>query len=98
LEAFPLSRALGNINLMDSVDQLALVVASQGDTAHAARLCGFADAYGRRYAMSRYRISLAVRERLMQRLEALSPDRRAALLAEGAAWSEDELSAASQLI
>ena len=68
LEAFPLSRALGNINLMDSVDQLALVGASQGDTALAARLCGFADAYGRRYAISRYRISLAVQERLMQRL------------------------------
>ena len=98
LEAFPLSRALGNINLMDFVDQLALVVASQGHTAHAARLCGFADAYGRRYAVSRYRISLAVRERLMQRLEALSPDRRADLLAEGAAWGEDELSGASQLI
>ena len=48
--------------------------------------------------MSRYRISLAVRERLMQRLEALSPDRRADLLAEGAAWGEDELSGASQLI
>ena len=89
LEAFPLSRALGNINLMDFVDQLALVVASQGHTAHAARLCGFADAHGRRYSMSRYRISFAVRERLVQRLEALSPDRRAALLAEGAAWSED---------
>ena len=98
LEAFPLSRALGNINLMDSVDQLALVVASQGDTALAARLCGFADAYGRRYAISRYRISLAVREHLMQRLEALLPDRRAALLEEGAGWSEDELSGASQLI
>lgn len=71
---------------------------SQGHTAHAARLCGFADAYGRRYEMSRYRISVTVWERLMQRLEELAPDRRAALMAEGAAWSEDELSAAWQLI
>jgi hypothetical protein len=53
LEAFPLSRALGNINFMDSVDQLALVTAGQCHTAQAARLCGFADAYGRKYAMSR---------------------------------------------
>jgi predicted ATPase/DNA-binding winged helix-turn-helix (wHTH) protein len=98
LEAFPLSRALGNVNLMDSIDQLALIAATRDDTALAARLCGFADAYGHRYAISRYRISLAVREQLMQRLEAVLPDRRAALMAEGGAWSEDELAAASQLV
>ena len=95
LEAFPLSRALGNINLMDSIDQLALIAASQSNPALAARLCGYADAYGRRYAISRYRISLAVRERLIKRLEALLPDLREALMAEGAEWSEDELSAAA---
>ena len=98
LEAFALSRALGNVNLMDSVDQLALVAAAHGDLALAARLCGFADAFGRRYAISRYRISLDVRKRLMQHLEAIMPEHRTALMAEGAAWSDDELAAASQLI
>jgi hypothetical protein len=98
LEAFPLSRALGNINLLDSIDQLALVAASQGDTALAARLCGFADRYGCRYGISRYRISLAVRERLMGHLQELFPDRLAALMAEGATWSEAELSAAARSI
>jgi predicted ATPase len=98
LEAFRLSRALGNVNLIDSVDQLALLAATQGDATLAARLCGFADAYGRRYAISRYRISLAVRERLMRYLEALIPEHRTTWTAEGAAWSEDELSAAAQLI
>ena len=98
LEAFPLSRALGNVNLMDSVDQLALIAAIQGNTALAARLCGFANAYGRRYAISRYRISLAVRERLMQRLKVLLPAHCATLIAEGAAWSEDELAAAALLV
>lgn len=98
LEAFPLSRALGNVNLMDSVDQLALIAAIQGDTALAARLCGFAEAYGHRYAISRYRISLAVRAKLMHRLDVLSPTHCATLKAEGAAWNEDELAAAAQLI
>jgi predicted ATPase/DNA-binding winged helix-turn-helix (wHTH) protein len=96
LEAFALSRALGNVNLMDSVDQLALLAAVQGDSALAARLCGFADAYGRRYAISRYRISLVMRERLMQQLEALTSEDRSALMAEGAAWSEEELASISQ--
>jgi len=67
LEAFPLSRALGNVNLMDSVDQLAFVAATQGDTAIAARLCGFADAYGRRYAISRYRITACTNPRYRAR-------------------------------
>ena len=98
LEAFPLSRALGNVNLMDSIDQLALIAAVQGDTALAARLCGFAEAYGHRYAISRYRISLAVRAKLMHRLDVLSPTHCATLKAEGAAWNEDELAAAAQLI
>jgi predicted ATPase len=98
LEAFPLSRALGNVNLMDSVDQLALIAAIQGDTAVAARLCGFAEAYGHRYGISRYRISLAVRARLMDLLDVLSPTHCGALKAEGAAWNEDELAAAAQQI
>jgi hypothetical protein len=96
LEAFTLSRALGNVNLMDSVDQLAVLAAAQGNKALAARLCGFADAYGHRYAISRYRISLAVRDRLMQQLESLTPRDRSALMAEGANWSEEELAVASQ--
>jgi hypothetical protein len=83
---------------MDSVDQLALVAAIQGDMVLAARLCGFADAYVCRYTISRYRISLAVQERLMRRVEALLPDCRGALMAEGAVWSEDELSAAARSI
>jgi len=98
LEAFALSRALGNVNLMDSVDQLALLAAAQGDRALAARLCGFADEYGRRYAISRYRVSLVMRERLMQQLEPLKSEDRIALMAEGAAWSEEELAAASLAI
>ncbi len=48
--------------------------------------------------MSRYRISLAVRERLMEHLEALIPKHQAALMAEGAGWNEDDLAAASQSI
>jgi hypothetical protein len=66
------------------------IAAAEGNTALAVRLWGFADAYGRWYAISRYRISFALRERLIQRLEVLSPDDCAALMAEGAAWSEDE--------
>ena len=64
----------------------------------AARLCGFADAYGCRHTINRYRISLAVQERLIRRVEALLPDCRGALMAEGAVWSEDELSTAARSI
>jgi tetratricopeptide (TPR) repeat protein len=98
LEAFKLSRALGNVNLMDSIDQLSLLAAAQGDRVLAARLCGFADAYGRRYAISRYRISIAMRERVMRELEALPSEDRSALTAEGADWSEEEVAAASRSV
>jgi predicted ATPase/DNA-binding winged helix-turn-helix (wHTH) protein len=98
LEAFTLSRALGNVNLMDSIDQLALLAAVQGNASVAAQLCGFASAYGCRHEINRYRISLAVRERLMRYLEELPPDRRTQWMAEGAAWSEDALTSASRSI
>jgi hypothetical protein len=98
LEGFALSRALGDVNLLDSVDQLALLAAAQGDEQLAARLCGYADAYANRYDISRYRISFAVRERLLQRLAALTSDDRTALMKQGAAWSGDDLASVAQSI
>jgi tetratricopeptide (TPR) repeat protein len=98
MEAFGLSRALGNVNLLDSLDQLAVIAATGGDFGMAARLRGYADAYAERYQISRYRISFAVRERLLQKLAALAREDRSRLMAEGAAWSEQEMAQAAQTI
>jgi predicted ATPase/DNA-binding winged helix-turn-helix (wHTH) protein len=98
LEAFALSRALGNVNLLDSVDQLALIAAAQADEKQAARLCGYADAYANRYGISRYRISLAMRDRLLQRLSVLTCIDRSILMEQGANWSEEQLLSAVHTI
>ncbi len=98
LEALGLSRALGNVNLLDSLDQLAIIAAEQGDLGVAARLWGYADAYAKRYQISRYRISFAVRERLLKELAALTCEGRSRLMAEGAAWSEEEMAQAARTI
>ena len=45
----------------------------------------YTEVVGCRYGIRRYRISLAVRERLTGHLQELFPDRLAALMAEGAA-------------
>src|SRR5271166_5682948 len=95
--AFELSRALGNVGLPDSIDQLALVRAVHGETDIAARLAGFADGYADRHQLSRQGIATAIRRRLVQRLNcAMSPEECQTAMAAGAAWSEQEAVAVAQ--
>ena len=68
LRAFELSRALGNVGLAGSIYQLALVLAVHGETDTAARLAGFAAGYADQHQLSRYEIAIAIRGRLVERL------------------------------
>ena len=96
LRAFELSRALGNVDLPRTIDQLALVLAVHGKTDTAARLAGFADAYADRHQLTRYVTGIAIRSRLVERLHrASSPDECQTAMAAGAAWSEQEAIAAA---
>ena len=89
--AFELSRAVGNVDLPGSIDQLALVLAVHGETDAAARLAGFADGYADRHQLSRFGLGIAIRGRLVERLNsAMSPEECQAAMAAGAAWSEQE--------
>jgi predicted ATPase/DNA-binding winged helix-turn-helix (wHTH) protein len=97
--AFELSRALGNVGLPDSIDQLALVLAVHGETDIAARLAGFADGYADTHQLSRHGIATAIRRRLVQRLHcAMSSEECQTAMAAGAAWSEQEAIAVAQAV
>jgi tetratricopeptide (TPR) repeat protein len=97
LRAFELSRALGNVGLPGSIDQLALVLEVRGETDAAARLAGFADGYANRHQLQRGQIGTQIRSRLVERLQrAMSSDECQAAMAAGAAWSEQEAVAASE--
>ena len=99
LRAFELSRALGNVGLPGSIDQLALVLAVHGETDTAARLAGFADGYADQHQLGRSDIAIAIRSRLVERLHcAMSPDECQTAMAAGAAWSEQEAVAAAQAV
>ena len=99
LRAFELSRALGNVDLPGSIDQLALVLAVHGETDTAARLAGFADGYADQHQLSRFGIGIAIRSRLVERLHcAMSPDECQTAMAAGAAWSEQEAIAVAQAV
>jgi tetratricopeptide (TPR) repeat protein len=99
LRAFELSRALGNAGLPGSIDQLALVLAVHGEIDTAARLAGFADNYANQHQLGRLEIAVAIRSRLVERLNcAMSPDECQAAMAAGAAWSEQEAVAAAQAV
>jgi predicted ATPase/class 3 adenylate cyclase len=97
LRAFELSRALGNVGLPGSIYQLALVLAVHGETDTAARLAGFADGYADQHQLSRFGTAIAIRSRLVERLQsAMRPDECQTAMAAGAAWSEQEAMAAAE--
>jgi tetratricopeptide (TPR) repeat protein len=97
LRAFELSRALGNVGLQGSIDQLALVLAMHGETDTAARLAGFADGYVDQHQLGRSNIATAIRIRLVERLHrAMGRDECQTAMAAGAAWSEQEAVAAAE--
>ena len=97
LRALELSRAIGNVELPGSIDQLALILAVHGETDPAARLAGFADGYADRHQLSRFGLEIAIRRRLVERLHrAMSSEECKAAMAEGAAWSEYEAVAAAE--
>ncbi len=97
LEAFELSRALGNMGLPGPNYQLALVLAVHGETDTAARLAGFTDSYTDRHQLGRNIISTAIRSRLVERLHSgMATDECEAAIAAGAAWSEQEAFAAAE--
>jgi tetratricopeptide (TPR) repeat protein len=97
LRAFELSRALGNADLPGSIYQLALVLAVHGETDTAARLAGFADGYADQHQLGRFEIAVAIRSRLIERLQsAMSPEDCQTTMAAGAAWSEQEAIAAAE--
>src|SRR5690349_13588575 len=95
--ALELSRALGNVDLPGSIDQLALVLAVRGETDIAARLAGFADGYANRHQLSSFGLGTAIRSRLIERLHsAMSPDECHTAMAAGVAWNEQEAIAATE--
>jgi tetratricopeptide (TPR) repeat protein len=97
LRAFELSRALGNVGLPGSIDQLALVLAVHGATDTAARLAGFADAYAQQHQLGRSKLAIAIRSRLVEHLHcAMSPEECQAAMIAGAAWSEQEAIAVAE--
>ncbi len=97
LEAFDLSRALGNVDLPGSIYELALVVATRGEVDIAARLAGFADCYADQHQLSRGGLGMRIRSSLVERLQcAMGPDECQAAMAAGAAWSEQEAIAAAE--
>ena len=94
-EAFELSRALSNLNFGESLDQFALIAACRSDWAIAARLAGCAQACDPPIL----RHSMMIRDKLMDALcPALSDEQLQRLMAEGAAWSRQEATAAVQEI
>jgi hypothetical protein len=95
LQAFELSRALG-ADLPGSIDRLALVLAARGEVAAAAHLAGFADSYANAHRLNRGGLGIAIRNRLLERLDrAMNPEECQAAMAAGAAWSEQEAVAAA---
>ena len=97
LRAFGLSRALGNVDLPHSIDQLALVLAAHGKADTAARLAGFADFYADQHQLLRDGTGIAIRSRLVERLHsAMGPEECQTAMAAGAAWSEQEAVAAAE--
>ncbi len=86
-EAFELSRALISVNFAESLDQFALVATFRSDFPTAARLAGRAHANDRQTM----RLGSMIREKLMKTLRtAISEEQLERLMAEGAAWSEQE--------
>jgi hypothetical protein len=97
LRAFELSRALGNVDLPHSIDQLALVLAAHGKADTAARLAGFADFYADQHQLLRDGIGIAIRSRRVERLRsAMGPEECQTAMAAGAAWSEQEAVAVAE--
>jgi predicted ATPase/class 3 adenylate cyclase len=97
LRAFELSRALGNVDLPHSIDQLALVLAAHGKADTAARLAGFADSYADQHQLLRDGIGIAIRSRLVERLRsAMGPEECQTAMAAGAAWSDQEAVAVAE--
>jgi predicted ATPase len=96
LRGLELSCALGNMGLQNSIYLLALVLVVHGETDTAARLCGFADGYADQHQLGS---RTAIRSRLVEHLRrAMSPDECQAVMAAGAAWSEQEAMAAAQAV
>jgi hypothetical protein len=99
LRALELSCAFGNLGLAGSIRQLALVLATHGNTDTAARLAGFADGYADQHPLGGPDIALAIRSRLVERLHAvMTPEECQAAMAAGAAWSEQEAIAVAQAV
>src|SRR5271166_2471689 len=99
LRAFELSRAVGNVDLPGSIDQLALLLAMQGETDTAARLAGFADGYADQHQLNPFGLGIAIRSRLIERLHStMGPDECRTAMAAGAAWSEHEAVAVAQAV
>jgi tetratricopeptide (TPR) repeat protein len=97
LKAFELSRALGNAGLPGSIYELALVLAVRGESVTAARLVGFADRYAQQHQLGSFEIATWMRSRLVKRLlVAMRPDECQTAMAVGAAWSEQEATAAAE--
>ena len=97
LRALEMSRALGNVDLPRAIDQIALILAANGETDTAARLAGFADYYADQRQLTRYGTAMALRSRLVERLHsAMSPAECQTAMVAGAAWSEQEAVAVAE--
>jgi predicted ATPase len=99
LRAFELSRAVGNVDLPGSIDQLAVLRAVQGNADTAARLAGISDSYADQHQLTRFGLGIAIRSRLIERLHcAMSTEECQVAMAAGAAWSEQEAIAVAQAV
>ncbi|GGF16801.1 hypothetical protein GCM10011611_23200 [Aliidongia dinghuensis] len=91
--ALALTPALGkSLSTAFAIQHLALAEAIDGRAVRAARLAGYSDGYFRAQRRTRESIEQALWDDLSARLEAaLPPARLADLLAEGAAWNEEQV-------
>jgi hypothetical protein len=94
------ARALGwRAAVVRIVEHLALIGALSGELEAAARLLGYGVAFYATGAGSREFTELATYDRMVAELaRGLGQDRIDALMAEGAAWSEDQAAAAAMRI
>jgi hypothetical protein len=96
-EALRLARSHGDSYWVNRVlERLALAAALSGDAAHAARLAGYCDAMYRLDSTPRERVEQTAWQNLSRGLDAaLTPAEKARLMAEGAAWDEEQAAAAA---
>jgi predicted ATPase len=97
VEALHLARSHGDSYWINGVlERLAFAAALSGDATRAARLAGYCEAMYRLDAAPRERVEHRTWQALIERLDAvLAPAEKTRLMADGAAWDEEQAAAAA---